>query len=715
MRVARLIERLPPALGGKEVHGAELSRALRGHNLSQHVFCRSGDPLGDGIRQTWVQPGAVGQAHSLAGFCVAAAVAIDREHARLPFDLVHVHGDFLEAAAGAGLSRRLGIPAVLTVHGGLSERRSHDLLRLGTFSSMQKVLVVSADLERDLHELGVSAPIKVMPSGVRGAFFESGAERRDPRTVVFVGRLAEVKGIDTLRAARDLMAPGRNLRWVIAAGGDGSEADRLRQEISRRPDMECIVERDPKRLAHLLRTAAVFVLPSVSLAGQREGVPTALLEAVACGTPIVATDTGGVGAVLGQGRGGLLVPPADPDRLAGAIAEALDHPDLAAQRAEVARKEGWARPWPDVAADIHLTYQSACDRFAKPTVVFALPWFDVGGAEHIILTLVRGFSNGDVVPCVAAAPGLLTRELVPPAEFAPMRRVRGPTDAIRNLVAMAGVVIRTHPTAINSHHLPTGLIARAAATLSASKARHALTIHMVENPRMIPVAGFVGAYAFDKVLPVAESVRQEISRFAPTARRRRFSVVYAGVDIPPEPSSVARTVGVLARFVPRKGHRVILEVWERVKRDARAAGWELELWGDGPERESLERLARSLGIDSSVRFRGPVRNAAMRIGELSVVALPSFREGLPLVLIEAMAAGCPIVCSDLPGCRELLGERVGLRVSPGDVEGFKEALLAFIANADLRAEHAELGRRRAREKFSKGRQYERYRQELGIA
>src|SRR5579884_1143573 len=163
MRVARLIERLPPASGGKEVHGAELTRALGELGVEQHVFCRVGDQLAGDIGQSVVRPGLARRAHTLLTWCAAAARAIEGAHAGDPFDLIHAHGDFLEATAAAVAARRLSIPAVLTVHGGLSDVPWHDELRLLSYSAMEQVIAVSQSIAERIRMIGISSDGRAWP------------------------------------------------------------------------------------------------------------------------------------------------------------------------------------------------------------------------------------------------------------------------------------------------------------------------------------------------------------------------------------------------------------------------------------------------------------------------------------------------------------------------------------------------------------------------
>ena len=715
MRVARLVERLPPAQGGKEVHASELTRALAARGLEQHVFSRCGDPVSGAASQSaWRGPARLAGNARLAGWCAWVVRAIRIEHRRRPFDLIHAHGDFPEAVAAATLSATLRIPALLTVHGGLSSTGWHDEARLASFSAMQRVIVVSNEVAADLRRIGVSSPITVTPSGVRDEFFDERSGSSEP-VVVAVGRLAPVKGLESLIAARDAM-DGGGLRWTVVADGRGAYADGIRGAIARRPDMSCVVLRDPRELAKLLRSATAFVLPSVDLDGQREGVPTALLEAMAAGTPVVATNTGGVADVVDRGAGGLLVPPSDPSALARAISDVVGNRRAAAERAQHARSSGRARPWGAVAEQIEGVYEQAAAAFDVPGLVYAVPWFAVGGAEQIVAHLAEDSADRGLRVAVAGAPGEMVERLDGSVAFAPLRFGWSPAVVAHNAVGFTGLGVRLRPRAVNSHHFLTGLSARAGLTAARVRTRHVMTVHGTERSVYDPVIGTLGPYIFDELLPVAEVVRAQFARWAPPWRRGRFRVVHAGVEEPPPVAEVReRVVGVVARLVGRKGHRILLDAWARVQQDDEGARWSLELWGEGPDRDALQEQIARLGIGDSVRMPGSVPDAASRLGEFPLIALPSLREGLPLILIEAMAAGVPVVASDLPGTRELIGERAGLLVPSQDVGALSEALLSLIRDPVRRTELAQAGRRRVRVHFSRSRMARDYLDALGVA
>lgn len=161
-----------------------------------------------------------------------------------------------------------------------------------------------------------------------------------------------------------------------------------------------------------------------------------------------------------------------------------------------------------------------------------------------------------------------------------------------------------------------------------------------------------------------------------------------------------KTILALARLVPVKGLDVLLAALGRLVEggvDEGGADVELLIAGAGPLRCELEAMARDAGLGAAVRFLGEVRGAEKRrlLLGCDALALPSRRltdgrtEGAPTVLLEALAAGCPVVASDVGGARELLGD-AGIVVPPED----PAALAAALRNILYDPGHAALLRRR---------------------
>lgn len=119
--------------------------------------------------------------------------------------------------------------------------------------------------------------------------------------------------------------------------------------------------------------------------------------------------------------------------------------------------------------------------------------------------------------------------------------------------------------------------------------------------------------------------------------------------------------------------------------------------GNGPRRQQLEDLALELNVDDRVHFLGYRRDIPNMLAVADVFCLPSFREGLPLSLMEAMVAGKPVVCSCIRGSVDLVDEgQGGVVVEPADVSGYAKAFDLLAEDSDLRRSMGQHNRDRVR-------------------
>ncbi len=163
---------------------------------------------------------------------------------------------------------------------------------------------------------------------------------------------------------------------------------------------------------------------------------------------------------------------------------------------------------------------------------------------------------------------------------------------------------------------------------------------------------------------------------------RISTVLHNAVDIHLfTPSSMIRkaskfTVLGVGRLIPTKGFQVLLEAFaDLIKRQSQPA--RLLLVGDGPQRNALLQQAIDLGVQSSVEFVGSIDHEKLvkYYQEADVFCLPSFSEGFPCVVVEAMACGKPVVASRIGGIDEVVDVVSGILVTPGDVGALCDALL----------------------------------------
>jgi glycosyltransferase involved in cell wall biosynthesis len=152
---------------------------------------------------------------------------------------------------------------------------------------------------------------------------------------------------------------------------------------------------------------------------------------------------------------------------------------------------------------------------------------------------------------------------------------------------------------------------------------------------------------------------------------------------------------VPARLDPQKGHRHLIQAAVEVP------GATFLLAGDGSERKVLNELAQSLGLGDRVVFLGYRGDIPALLAACDLVVLPSLYEGLPLSLLEAMAAGKPVIASRIGGVDELVAnDENGLLVEPGDPHALAEAIRALLADPERRRRLARAGSEVVERRFS---------------
>jgi glycosyltransferase involved in cell wall biosynthesis len=177
------------------------------------------------------------------------------------------------------------------------------------------------------------------------------------------------------------------------------------------------------------------------------------------------------------------------------------------------------------------------------------------------------------------------------------------------------------------------------------------------------------------------------------------STIHNGVpDIALEPVSregPGPIVGAVGRLEEQKGFDVLLRAFRDVD------GSTLVIVGDGSERERLQDLARELGIEGHVIWRGWSENARSYLPSFDVFVLPSRFEGFPLAVLEAHLAETAVVASDVGSVREaVIDGETGLLVPPADADALTAAIRRLLTDADLRGRFATRGRRLVLERFT---------------
>lgn len=294
------------------------------------------------------------------------------------------------------------------------------------------------------------------------------------------------------------------------------------------------------------------------------------------------------------------------------------------------------------------------------------------------------------------------------------------------------LIKKERPDIIHTHTAKAGTLGRLAALLCKFSYRpkviHTFHGHVLygyfgkaKSKIFIWIERFLAKFT-DKIVAINEKLKQDLLSFI-IGSPKKITVIPLGLELggllalesTKEASKDGFSVGIIGRLVPIKNHRMFLEVAKRLRISNCEFRANFFIVGDGELKEKLREYAKELGVEENVVFGGWQEDLNKVYSNLDIVALTSLNEGTPVSLIEAMAAGKPVIATDVGGVRELLGSKLeaqsskfeiaerGILVESGNVKGFTEGLGLLLRDKTLREKLAREGREFVRERFSQQR------------
>ena len=233
----------------------------------------------------------------------------------------------------------------------------------------------------------------------------------------------------------------------------------------------------------------------------------------------------------------------------------------------------------------------------------------------------------------------------------------------------------------------------------------------------------VGCDSVSGLIAVSRDVRSHLLKNTPGLNPEKVHVIYNGVDLDRYKSGNDATsrdeflgelgispsqtvVAAIGRLDPIKNLPMLIDVSEEVV--ARIPDVAFLIAGDGAQRDMLEAQVRRRGLEDAFTFAGFVEDVPRMLGAVDVVSHTSRSEGVPNVLLEAMAAGKPIVATDVGGVRELIDSAgVGTLVPSGNVASLASKLSRILEQPSLRSTMGEAARMRVKEHFDRNSNIER--------
>lgn len=694
--------------------------------------------------------GRIGQ---IVLFSVATACALFRLRRR--YDMVLAQGFSLECAVATLVGRLLGKPVVIRLT--LLGDQGRGLLRRllgGVLRRADRVVLINPGERQSLLDAGFHPErIAAIPNGVDPDIFRPAdrGERNELRrrlnlgegpVTAFVGGLVPRKGVHHLLACwPEVLSrfPGAELLLIGPTYPEYPGLEEYTKQLlgaikdpRMRDSVKLLGRLTQPELVDRLRAADVFVFPS-----EREGMPNALLEAMACGLPCAVSRFEGLNDSVGRDNLELRVVDSH-EHLASTIRELLGDPDFSDRLGAAARRHVAGRYDQADTADAYrdLFASLAVPRDWRSDLPWSMARLAVISHKRIWMTPTGPVTTGGFPRQIQALASLFRGGL---ELCLPVAHGQPPTGATP--LGLDGCKISALPD------LPLGtVLGRLAFLLTLPvilwriwrAARRADVVH-VRVPGYVGLAGLLAARfaGRPRFAWLATQWAERIRSVAPGRARRVVSSVldrllrlllgdtptfslgatYAGqlANIFPVISTSLRAADIVEELPHRpsvKDYRVLY-----VGRLSREKGVEhlvgslghlqaacpgryrLVVVGDGPERSRLEELATSRDLAGRIEWRGqlPLDRALDAYSQAEVLVLPSLSEASGKVLLEAMARGCPVVATNVGGIPRLISDQEnGLLVPPADAEALATAVGRLADDSALAIRLARAGLETAR-------------------
>jgi len=371
MKIGLVSPYVYPLPGGVTQHVRFLyeNLRLRGHEVrilsATHGFQRSseGDVIRMGAGFSMPANGSVGTITLSPRYISQARRLLDEER----FDVLHFHEPFVPFLSLVVLQESQSVNiGTFHAYGGWSPAYEFGKFAMRRYASRLHGRIAVSAAARHFIDRYFPGDYKVIPNGVDPTRFQRAVPltrwQDGTRNILFVGRFEPRKGVlELLKGYRHLRKQGFEDTRLLLVGGGPQEREARRYVATRRLQGVHFLGRvsDDER-NQLFRTCDVFVAPATG----RESFGIVLLEAMAAGAPIVASDIHGYKGVVRRGREALLVPPKDPEAIADAIGTLLRDQELVARMRESGLTRAEEFSWPRVTAKVDDYYGFVIRRLA---------------------------------------------------------------------------------------------------------------------------------------------------------------------------------------------------------------------------------------------------------------------------------------------------------------------------------------------------------------
>lgn len=582
--------------------------------------------------------------------------------------------------------------------------------------------IANSDAVQTFYEkhLGVkSGKIVVAPNGVDTDVFQAaqaGDLSRDLKlpqnafVVTCVANLAPNKGQSDLLVAFEQAFANDSTAYLLLVG-DGGERESLKLQRENLTAKERIILMGRRTdVPAILKLTTVFALPTLF-----EGMSTAILEAMAAGKAIVTTNIPENKILIAENKNGLLITPKDQNQLAKALKLLYDNPELR-ERLGVAAFASVTKRYSitNMAQAFVAIFNTLIPlRPKKDRVIHIINSLEVGGAENMLLKTLPLLDKEEFEQIVIT--------LFKPGELAPQFKKRGIKvihSKLNGLLDLSGLrrlvqeIKKQNPTIIITYLFHASFIGR----VYIQQRTHLPVIPFLRSTYNFP--RYWSARIFERVTKAwvpqyfanSEAVKDYYVKNMGVSPDK-ISIIHNGIDTTLyQQANGARIVKELAlpnsriviscvaNLAVNKGHSFLLQAFEGIYSQY-PESW-LLLIGEGQERDNLERQVENYTSKSNIKFLGRRTDVPEILALTDIFVLPTLFEGLSNAILEAMAAECAVITTDIPENKIMIeNNETGLLIPTQNVPALERALVDLLENKRRRQKLGRNAKKFIQEKF----------------
>ncbi len=580
---------------------------------------------------------------------------------------------------------------------GVSYPTSNDLIKYEKISP-RKISTVLNGIDMSYFDVPIDKQAKKHELGITGS-----------GPVIGLGaRLSKEKGITfLLRAMPILIRQYPDIRLVIAGKGDAE--DDLRRETQDLGIEKNVLFIGPRLdMPEVLKVLDLYVLPSL-----REGLPTVLLEAMAAGCPIVATKVGGNSMAVMHGENGSLVEARNPDVLAAEICRILGDKKVmdkySMKGREVVCKRFTAETMTAQYQKLYLRgdLEKQVPTSKKIRLMMITHNLAIGGLQQVVVNICRTINREQFDVTVLCLRSL--GEFVPDVEKLGIEVILLPQkfEGVDYLSFLkVAKILRDRKIDVIHTHNTQPLIDGTLGALLAGVKHIVHTDHSREFPdkKRYMFAEWLVSHFVYRMVGVSPTTSHDLMKYERISPKKVTTVLNGinelylneTVDRHTKKRELGITgdgpvIGLGVRLTKQKGITYLLRAMPEIIRQYPDVT--LVIAGEGDIEEKLKKEASDLGVAKNTLFIGPRLDMSEVVKVLDLYVLPSLWEGLPMVLLEAMSAGCPIVATNVGGSHiAVIDGESGSLVAPKDSKALEGEIIRLLGDKQLRDGYAKRGR-----------------------